>query len=241
VADEAALGVLDWTSVTALAADALALCALPELCRARKLDEAAFAGAVWEAFTAASVPLESAGMLLTPELAKVFPHAPSAALARLAPLLAGADRTPPLSEEQWRALLGDLAPVPSGLFRRVPASVLDAAVSAALRSEPEAVSELWRRFPERLERRLIDALGANEPDPSLPALLAQAPRTATPALVEALDDVDRALKAPAATLNALRRFLHARVAERAPGFRDVYALLDEIERRCAPLRQGSSY
>ena len=117
-----------------------------------------------------------------------------------------------------------------------------AAVSAAVRDpRPEALGELWRRFPVALSNRVRRAFDPSAPDPALPKLLEHAPAALTLALVTDLDDVDALLKAPAEALTALRRFLHARVAERAPGFRDTYALFDELERRCAPVRGRLSH
>jgi hypothetical protein len=239
VADEAALGVLAWESVVELGTDELALAALAPLCRSRKLDDFAFANAIWNAFAAAQLPLESAGVLLRPELARiVLQHAPGPALVRLAPLLANAPLPLPISEVQWGVLLGgDLAQAPLGLYGAAPASVLDAAVRAAVRDgRPEALETLWRRFPVALSSRVVAAFRAGSADAALSRLLEHAPAAATPELVTALEDVDALLRAPADALTALRRFLHTRVAQRAPGFRETYALFDAIERRCAPVR-----
>jgi hypothetical protein len=241
VAAEAKLGVLSWEALVTLRGDELSLAALSTLCRERKMDEAAFAGALWDAFLAAGMPLETADILLVPALAPALAHAPALALTRLVPLLSDAKAPLPLADEQWRVLLGG-GPrrVPRGLFRQVPLSMLDGALRAAPES-PGAFAELWQRFSGQLEGRILAALAANDPDPVIPPLLEHAPASFAPVLVRALDEVDDVLRAPAATLGALRRFLHARVAERAVGFRDTYALLDEIERRCAPLRESSLY
>ncbi|HEY3493247.1 MAG TPA: hypothetical protein VGK73_01120 [Polyangiaceae bacterium] len=242
VADEAALGVLSWDNLTVLFADELGRVGFKEVFQSRKLSEAAFAAAVWDAFAGAGMPLESASLLLSPELSGVLSVAPEAALLRIAPLLGSAGEVR-LSDRQWQLLLGDAgASGEVGLFRAVPAALLPSALASAARSgRPEAMAELWGRFPEQLSAQVVALLETETQDPLLSALLAQAPPEMTPRLLAALDDVEALLRAPAANLTALRRFLHTQVAERAPGFRDTYALLDEIERRCAPLRQSSLY
>ena len=241
VADEAALGVLAWENLVALFGDELGRAGFSVVFASRKLSETTFASAVWDAFTNAGMPLETAPLLLAPELSSVLAHAPDAALLRIAPLLATATEPFHLADRQWQLLLAE-STAQTGLFRRVPLSLLEVAIATAVRAgRPEAVAELWRRFPEALSRRVLVALEAELSDPALSLLLEHAPAGATPALIAALDDVEVVLRAPAATLSAVRRFLHARVAERAPGFRDTYALLDEIERRCAPLRQSNLY
>jgi hypothetical protein len=244
VADEAALGVLAWENLVALFEDELGLSGFLYVCRSRKLGGAELSSALWEAFVTAGMPQEGAGIFLVPELTRLLlPHAPRVALVRLAPLLANQAGELALSDGQWSVLFdSDLRPVPAGLYRSVPLGALAPAVTAALRDGArEALQVLWRRFSPELSQRVSGALRATEPDAALSALLESAPPSVTSTLLEELDDVDRLLKAPGATLTAVRRFLHARVAERAPGFRDLYALLDEIERRCTPLRQSILY
>jgi hypothetical protein len=57
-------------------------------------------------------------------------------------------------------------------------------------------------------------------------------------LVESLADVDALMRAPAATLMALRRELYRRLLPGEPGFPKIHELFNELEERCAKVRPG---
>ncbi|HTQ07287.1 MAG TPA: hypothetical protein VMI54_25700 [Polyangiaceae bacterium] len=239
VADEAAVGVLAWPSVAALEGDRLALAGLFRLAADRHLDGAALAAQVWQAFEAAGMPEAETGVLLASELAGVLlPHAPPRAVRALSRGIAALDAAPPLTPGQWTALFdGDVSTLPVGLFRHAPQLALDAALDAACRAERrDALEVLWGRFSAPLTAAAIEALGDPETGARRGFLLRTAPPSVTKAVLGELDDVDELMRGPAENLEAVRRFLHGQIAARGPGFRDAYALFDEIERHLEDLR-----
>jgi hypothetical protein len=242
VADEAAVGVLAWQSVTALEGDRLALAGLFQLAADRRLDPAALATQVWQAFEAAGMPEAEVGVLLAPELAgALLPHAPPRALRALARGIAALPAAPPLEPGQWSALF-DAGPsaLPLGLFRHAPQLALDAALDAACRAERrDALEILWSRFPAPLTAAAVEALADPESGSRRGFLLRTVPATATQTVLGELPDIDDLLRGPAENLQAVRRFLHTQIAARGPGFRDAYALFDEIERHLEDLRAQS--
>jgi hypothetical protein len=231
VADEAAVGVLAWSSVAALEGDRLALLGLLRIVDDRRLEPATFATQVWQAFEQAGMPEGEIGVLLEPGLARlILPHAPPGALRALVRRVAALDVPPPLTASQWATLLVDAAEAPLALFRRVPEDALGSAVDAACRSDRrDALLVLWTRFPAALTRVLRETLA--DPSASLRrgALLVAAPSHVVPAVLAELADTDELLRGPLGTLEAVRRFLHAQVTARGPAFRAAYARLDEIE------------
>jgi hypothetical protein len=239
VADEAAVGVLGWASVAELATDRIGIAGLAELVRARRLAPSVLGEQVWQAFDAAGMPGEQADALLTPELAPlVLPSAPTTALRALLPALVKLAEPPVLSPSQWLALFGgELARAPASFFRLIPEALVGAAVDPACRAEHrEGLGVLWTRSPAELTRVLVEELLAARPTAARELLFETAPPGVTPEVLARLPPVSGLLRGPAASLTAVRRFLHGRVAERAPGFRDAYALLDELEGRLAALR-----
>jgi len=239
LADEAAVGVLAWSSVAALEGDRLGILGLLALIEQRRLAHATLATEVWRAFESAGMPAAEVGILLTPELAPVLlPHAPAATLPTLLRGIAALETHPPLSTTQWQTLLaGDVSHVGMGLFRLVPEPALSAAVDAACRSgQREALGVLWSRFPDALTGALVEVLGNAEAAARRGLLLDTAPPSVTGIVVESLAEVEDLLRGHAANLAALRRFLHAQIGARGPGFRDAYALLDEIEEHLEDVR-----
>ncbi len=238
VADETTLGVLDFASVAALSGDRVGLAALVHLLQSRRIDDDTFAAAVFQAFERAGAPLEEAAVLFEPELAPiVLPRAPVLVLSRLLPGLVTASEPPPLTDEQWVELFDGRTPLESDLYRFVPAGAVDAAVDAACeKGDRAALEHLWARFPAALAdvaRAALSAPGDGGTFGGLDALLESAPPRAAERLFEGVGNVDQLLRAPAESLMALRRHLYRRLAARGPGFRESYALFDEIERRCA--------
>ncbi|HEX6277545.1 MAG TPA: hypothetical protein VFZ53_31090, partial [Polyangiaceae bacterium] len=243
VADETALGVLTWASLAPLATDRIARIGTRELVVTRKLEHA-FAEGVAAAYRDAGFPPEGAGVLLSPELAALLvSNAPddvlTALLARLAETGAAelvGSRLPALLEHAPHDL-------PVALFRELPEPALGAAVAFAARAHRDDVLlELWRRFPDALARTLHARLVRTD-DASrsaVGALLRTAPREARPALVRSLDDIEALLKSPAETLASARSLLHLHIAERGPGWRDVYSLFGELETRCRALTRLSA-
>jgi hypothetical protein len=139
--------------------------------------------------------------------------------------------------------------VPLALFEQAPPEREAEALLAATRAlRADVVAGFWRRAPEALLEAVRRALEPSRPSDSAAALpsgalelwLATAPLDRTSAIAELLPSAPALLRIPAAHLLALRGFLHARIAARAPGLRAIYALFDELERRCAPLRNASA-
>ncbi|HEV8549378.1 MAG TPA: hypothetical protein VGQ57_10125, partial [Polyangiaceae bacterium] len=212
---------------------------LVHLVRERRLDPAALGQQVWQAFEAAGMPDAEAGAVLSAGLAElVLPAAPAAVLRAIVPsLLALGDRLV-LTPSQWVAVLAsDLTRVPAALFRRVPDTLVEVAVDAACRSgHREGLSLLWARSGAALTQALVDELLAARPAGTRRLLLETAPPEVTPEILGRLPEPSALLRGPAASLHSVRRFLHARVAERSHGFRDAYRLLDELEERLAGVR-----
>jgi hypothetical protein len=244
VADEAALGVLTWPSVVALGADRVARAGTRHLIETRKL-ERAFAEAVWQAHRDAGAPEDGTEAFFSPELAPlVLPEAPLEALAPFLALFVARDELFLLVRDRFEELL-EVAPsdAPLALFSRVSEAVLDAALALAVRARrADALALLWERFPGALGRRAALALAATNDvsKATLAPLLESAPPEATEPLVRALVDVDALMKTPAETLSAVRALLHRRLAARAPGWREAYALFSEIERRFRAVSRASS-
>jgi hypothetical protein len=239
VADEATVGVLSWTSVAALEGDRLAILGLVHLVEHRRLEPGALAQQVWQAFAAAGSPEAETGVLLVPELARlVLPHAPNVALPSLARGMAALAEAPPLAPAQWAALLGsDAGALPLGLYRQVPEAFVGAAVDAACRAlRGDALALLWSRFPRPLTRRVVHALTDPGAARTRLPLLESVPPEIAPEVLAELASVETLLRGPGANLEAVRRFLHACIAGRGPGFRDAYARFDEIERHLEHLR-----
>ncbi len=232
VADEAAVGVLNWSSIAALAGDRLACVGLAHLVRERRLEAGLLGRQVFQAFEAAGMPGAEAGALFEPELAPlVLPSAPISALpALLAPLVRLAE-LPELSPSQWHALLAvDLRAVPAAFFGHVPETLLDAAIDAACRAEHRAgIAVLWTRSSAAMTEALLRMLLAADATGTRGLLLDTAPPSVTPGVLVRLPDAPTLLKGPSQSLDAVRRFLHARVTERGPGFRDAYALFADLE------------
>jgi hypothetical protein len=103
------------------------------------------------------------------------------------------------------------------------------------------MGELWARFPDALGRHteLLFVRADEVSRTRLGVLLASVPLDRTEWLVRALGDVDSLMRAPGETLSAVRTLLHARLAARAPGFREAYALFSELEERCRALAKRS--
>jgi hypothetical protein len=239
VADEAALGVLPWSSVAALEGDRLALTGFSALVEQRRLDHAAIATQVWQAFADAGSPVMETGVLLAPELARiVLPHAPAATLPLLARSIAALAEPPALTPTQWATLLGsDAGELPLALYGHVPEALVGTAVDAACRAaRSEALALLWGRFPRPLTRRVVHALTDPNAARVRQPLLESVPPEIGPEVLAELDSAETLLRGPAESIEAVRRFLHACIAGRGPGFRDAYALFDGIERHLEQLR-----
>ncbi len=239
VADEAAVGVLAWSSVAALEGDRLGLLGLLHLLDERRLDGSAFAAQVFQAFEQAGMPEAELGVLLGPGLGPLLlPHAPPAVLRALLRGIATLETPPPLSASQWTTLLADAGTAPLALFRRLPESALGVAVDAACRAErSDALSVLWARFPAALTRIATDSFADATASARRGALLVTAPPHVAPAILAELADTDELMRGPMATLEAVRRFLHTQIAARGPAFRDAYARLDEIEAHFEDVRE----
>jgi len=234
VADEVALGVLSFASFAALGGDRVGIRGLSELVKERGLATRELAEVVFRAFEEGTVSAEEARVLVEPGLAELLmPHAPVGVLLKLGPELVA---TVKLGEEQWPPLLRAGLAVTEAIAREVPRTALELAVDGAVGN---GLAVLWDRFPSLLGEMTRVALAGTDARSSarLRALLAGAPAKATGELAVSVDNVDALLRAPGATLMALREHLHAQLVGHlgAPTkqFHETYALFDELERRCA--------
>jgi hypothetical protein len=148
---------------------------------------------------------------------------------------------PVLSPAQWLALFaGELGAAPARFFRLIPDALVGAAVDPACRAgHREGLAILWARSAADLTRVLVEELLAARSTQARELLFETAPPGVTEEVLARLPPSSALLRGPGASLTAVRRFLHGRVAARSPGFRGAYALLDELEGRLATLRAQS--
>jgi hypothetical protein len=241
--DEAALGVLSWTSVAAMAHDAVAAAGVRELLSARRLERSDFAAAVVQAYRDAPPPRAGAAALFDPVLTPlVWPFA-SPEIAADIILEARPATLPELTEPQWRALLArDLRDAPLAWFSQVPAALLAALLAAAARAGRRDIIELLAiELPtallDHVEQAFISERGSE--DTGLAYLLEHAPADLAASICARLPPMDRLLSARADELTAVRRLLRRGVAARRDDFRACYAVLAELERRSLGLRRGA--
>jgi hypothetical protein len=242
VADEAAVGVLAWPSVAALANDRIGCVGLAHLVGVRHLEPRVFAEQTWQAFESAGWPSSEAFALLSPEVAPlVMPFAPNTALVALAKEIVTLEVPPVLAPSQWLAVLGgELTGAPAGFFRRIPEGLVESAVDAACRSEHrDGLVALWSRAAPVLTRALVSELLAPPLTNGRRLLFETAPPAVIPDVLTRLPDASALLRGPIRTLETVRRFLHVQIAARAPGFRKAHALLDELETRLAAVHSYS--
>lgn len=238
--DEAALGVLAWSSVAALANDAVAAAGVRELLSARRLEAGDFASAMFQAYRDAGAPSTGAAALFDPELAALaWPFAPSELAADV--VMASQPRVlPDLTEAQWRALLSrDLRDAPLAWFEQAPPALLSEVLSAAARGgRRDAVERLCRARTEAVLERVELAFAERTwDDGGLAFLLEQAPVELATSISARLPPMERLLGARADELTALRRLLRRGVAARRNDFRACYVVLAELERHALGLRR----
>jgi hypothetical protein len=241
VVDEAALGVLSWASVAALSGDGLATAGVRELLSLRRLQSAAFAEAVLQAYREAGKPRAGAEALFDAELApSVWPSAPSELTAEIL-LAIRPQALPELSLEQWRAILGrDLGDAPLAWFELTPASLLPELLSSASRARRRDVLEwLFLERPDSVLENIELGFKAEQSEAWMAFVLECAPVELAGAITERLPPVERLLAARGDELTALRRLLQRGVALRRGNFRACYALLAELERRSLGLRRST--
>jgi hypothetical protein len=248
VADEVSLGVLSFASFSALRGDRVGAMGLVELVRQRELPAPKVAAAVFQAFEDGSASEEAAEVLFDPVIAEwLLPLSPVSVLVKLLPRLSRKSEIS-LADETWRALLSANVSLDERVARSVPRSALDLAVDRVLGSgagdteKIRVLSVLWGRFPNELQAIVEGALTGRDRRRSAHAdvLLRAAPAAAALEMLQELagdDLIDTLLRAPAESLMALRRYLHKRlslhVGAATREFRTMYALFDDIERRCA--------
>jgi hypothetical protein len=241
VVDEAALGVLSWSSVAALSGDELATAGVGELLSVRRLEPAAFAEAVFQAYREASAPRAGAEALLDAELAPaLWPFAPSELAAEIL-LAMKPPALPELSVEQWRAILArDLDDAPLAWFEQAPAALLPELLSGASRARRrDVVERLFLERPDAMLENIELGFKAEQSEAFLALVLECAPNELSGAITERLPPVARLLAARAEELTALRRLLQRGVALRRGNFRACYTLLAELERRSVGLRRST--
>jgi hypothetical protein len=252
VADEAALGVLSWASLLTLADDAVGARAVFHLLAERGSGEREFGQAFWQGFLGAASTAQAGEFRFMPELGRrLLAWAPAEALLRLPSGWWRDVGAASLSHTQWRALFdGHARELPLALYEQAPPELeAEALLSATRALRRDVLAVFWQRTPDTLLEAVRRGLEPARPSASdaaallpgaLELWLATAPLSHTCAIVERVPNAGALLRIPAAHLLALRGFLHARIAARAPNLREIYALFDELEQRCAPVRNASS-
>lgn len=241
VLDELMHGVLAFGTVEGAGKYPLLLDALAELGRARGVSWPAVARAVWSAWSDAGRP---EAPLLSPDgpfAQKFWPHLPPELLQSE---LASPDeltRIPYawLGPEHWQVVADALragSPIAAEprVWSAAPESLLRSVLGASpLPLAPAALRAVAGRFPELVLEMLRARLeGARvEHSDDVTALIDALPLRHA-AEVSALFGRLRTLYSlSAGALVAVRRYLHRAVAARAPGFREAFAELSNIERK----------
>jgi hypothetical protein len=245
--DEIEHGVLEWSNVRLLEADAALFDVLPRLAERRGLPVAELPHAIWSAWSNAGYPRSVLFEAASPAAPLLFAHAPPEPLAQLLPALEPEDlaaASAHFADEQWQAFVRAVASgalagkALAGVFAIIGREHVEEllGIGAAELSDAEGLAALWARLPAVTAAALRARL---ELDPRRArTLIDAAPFEHTGAVVDALrrrllSTTSTELSAPA--LDHVRRWLHARIAARAPDWRDAYAVLAEIERRLQPL------
>jgi hypothetical protein len=89
---------------------------------------------------------------------------------------------------------------------------------------------LWQRFPAWTLQLVIENVDGGDAV-ALAVLLGSVPAAARAGLVRALSESLSKKSAQRSALDEARRWLHSEVTRRAPGWREAYALLAELEQR----------
>lgn len=146
-----------------------------------------------------------------------------------------------LSSEHWKHLQGTLGPQLPAMLQEAQLWT-DAPLPVAWHwvnskaAQPHlalALSVLWQRDPKRAVAEYDAALqrDATGRDATAALLIASTPLQHGAALTPWLKTVTSKPGAALVVVDAARRLLHEQVARRSAGFREAYALLDELERR----------
>jgi hypothetical protein len=239
ILDEVVHGVLSWATVAGIADHALGLPALQALADEREVAFSAVASAIWEAWDDAQRPALGAAFLGTDSAfaSWFWPHIPAELLrALLCDARASDIPYETFGELQWGAFLAALDTAPARgddarAFSLAPELVLAEAFERGIES-PALFEALWQRDPDRAGLELSRAFSSRAEDHALgriEGLLAAAPPREFARLSElfaqkSLANLERE------KLAAVRRFLHARIRERKPGYLEAYARLSAIER-----------
>lgn len=233
--DALANGGVHWEHVRALEPSA----ALSRLAEQRGVSFERVATAIWNSWNRAERP-PLAPVLVGGEAARKLWH-------ELPPELAGAvlERcardgvaapVSALGERHWAALVGNLSKL--ALMPDLLAALPDALVPGLLETAPPApyLRALWASFPNAVSAALARHLADGRFELAA-ALTAEAPAN-TSSIARAWRERAELDRVPDPALTPLRRWLHARVGERAPGWREAYALLADIERLVSRSRPG---
>lgn len=240
ILDEAELAVLSWSTLAAHGDAPGWLASLFVLARERHVPFDTLLPAVWTAWDEAGRPQAADFLAPTaPEHVLFWEHIPEALLDRL--LVDDRRHHVPyrvFGPEQWRAFARALSKNPALLsdadaWQLVPEGIALGILASDLpwHTAPGSVRVLWERFPGPLRaaaRRQLEAAPANEYEP-LDLLLAALPTGEASALLANLQAEPLARVGPGA-IAPLRSLLHRQIRERAPGWREAYRMLAELER-----------
>ena len=213
---------------------------------ARGSSEREFA-CLWTGFWAQASTAEAGEFRFVPELARrLLAWAPAEALMRLPGDWWREVGAASLGGAQWRVLFEAHArELPLALFEQAPPEREAEALLAATRAlRADVVAGFWRRAPEALleavrrapNRLDVGRAAALPPAPS--SLVGHGAARPHSTIVELLPSAPHSCaccRAPARAAWLLQRAHRCA----APGLRAIYALFDELERRCAPVRNAS--
>jgi hypothetical protein len=242
--DEVEHGVPAHETWRALSEHELGARALGSVAAARGVPWARVAEAVFTAWEGCGYP-EHANAALFGEAAsrELWPHAPASVLRAWLPTASSTQRAHVyacLTAPQWASLAESLHAAPfadeSALWALAPTTqVADWLAEADRTLAPEVIAALWCRDATLAVGAVQRAVASRGFDQLL-ALVERAPRAALGQLLPALRAALDPGATPVSALDPLRRWLHARVAERGPEWHDAYALLVACERALLPLR-----
>lgn len=241
ILDEAQLAVLSWSTLAAHSGDAPGwVSSLMSLARERHIPLETLLPAIWRAWDEAGRP-DNAGFLAptAPEHALFWTQIPETLLGSL--LVDDRRYRVPYAvfgPEQWRAFARAVSKNHSLLldldaWQLVPEAVALPILESDLpwHTAPSTVGVLWQRFPVPLRsaaRRRLEGAGAMEHG-ALELLLKGLPTSEANSLMEDLLAKPLPRLGPGAVA-PLRNLLHRLIRERAPGWRDAYRMLSELER-----------
>jgi hypothetical protein len=241
ILEEIVHGVLSWEAVGPVGRHPAELAVLERLAANRDVAWPEVAEAIWLAWLQAGAADDVA--LLSPTgrySARFWPHVPAPVLRHL--LERDTAQPSPaiafdcLNAAGWQMVLEALPALDSAvhnspaLWQAVPQAKLRSALERARVTDQRVMRWLWEHAPEALPGALDSWLDAGRTAQAI-TLLHASPDRHTPTILSRLEP--RLSHAPTELVDAVRAWLHERVARRGENWLAAYALLAAIERELA--------